>query len=245
MRIFVSLITALAALLAGAWAVTRGVAGEQFIESGRELWTLRKEAERSGRVPSAEQLAALERETAEALAFTPAHGHMWITQLFIARSPRQSADGSVVENAELADTAIRAALAGLPQDPVAWAEYARLADRRLSEGRLPGGAKRLGEIIRRALTLGPREPNMMLGMVDLGFRNWDELDAPTRAALAEAIGRLNATRREVVLNIANRRGRVDEACGLAPLASHRACAKPAVPAAADAPADAAPAGAQK
>lgn len=243
MRIFVSLITALAAVLAGAWAVTRGVAGEQFIESGREMWTLRKEAERTGRVPSVEQLAALERETTEALSLTPAHGHLWITQLLIARTQRQRADGSVVENAELADAAIQSALARLPHDPVAWAEYARLADRRLSEGRLPGGAKRLGEIIRRALTLGPREPNMILGMVDLGFRNWDELDAPTRAALTEAIGRLNAARRDVVLNIANRRGRVEEACGLAPLARHRACAKPAVPATAVTPADAAPAGA--
>lgn len=227
MRIFVSLFTALAALLAGAWAVTRGMAGEQFIESGRDIWALRKEAGRTGRPPSAEQLAALERETAEALALTPAHGHLWITQLLIARTYRQPADGSVVENAELADSAVQAALARLPHSPVAWAEYASLADRRLSEGRLPGGAARLGEIIRRALMLGPREPNMMLGMVDLGFRNWDELDAPTRAALTEAIGRLNAARRVAVLGIAERRGRLAEACGLALYRSHSACAEPA------------------
>ncbi|MBL8516636.1 MAG: hypothetical protein JNM76_06675 [Betaproteobacteria bacterium] len=229
MRIFVSVITALAALLAGIWAVTRGVAGEQFIDSGRDVWAVRRDAERTGRAPAAETLAAMERDTAKALALTPAHGHLWITQLLNARTYRQGADGSVVENPGLAEAAIHSALARLPHDPVAWAEYASLADRELSEGRLPGGSARLGETIRRALTLGPREPNMMLGMVDLGFRNWDELDAATRAALAKAIGRLNAARRELALGIAYRRGRLADACGLAPFASHRACAKPAEP----------------
>lgn len=226
MRMFANLfalVTAVLVLLAAAWAVALGMAGEQFQTSAQKMWSLRKQSSVTGKRPSAAELSTLEQETAEAIALAPDHGQLRLTQFLIASTSRQMPDGAVIENDALALEAIQAALVRLPHSPVMWAEYALVADRRHSEGRLPGGAARLSHIIQRALTLGPREPNMMLGMLDLGLRNWDELDPGARGTLEQAVSRLNAARRNVAMDIAFRRGRVTELCGMAPMRSHRVC----------------------
>lgn len=214
-------------LLAGAWAISFGMAGEQFQQSAKALWDYRKHPNVTGKHPDQAALTALEQDTARALDWAPSYGSLWINQVLIARTPREIAGGAVVENLPLAIEAAKAALVRLPQSPIAWAEYALIADLLHSQQQLPGGAAEVQRVMRRALALGPREPNMILVMLDLGLRNWDELNAESRAALEKAVAALGSTNKRVAVAIALRRGRDGELCALAAMRSHAACAPPA------------------
>jgi len=214
-------------LLAAAWAVAHGMAGEQFQQSAKSLWAYRKQPDLTGKHPDQAALTALEQDTVRALDWAPSYGQLWISQVLIARTPREAVGGAVVENLPLARQAAEAALVRLPHSPIAWAEYALIADLLHSQQLLPGGAAQVQHVMRRALALGPREPNMILVMLDLGLRNWDEMSAESRAALEKAVAALNSTNKRVAVAIALRRGRDGELCALTAMRSHAACAPPA------------------
>lgn len=231
MRILISSLICAVLGVAGLWAIRHGAAGEQYHASARKLWDIRRQAYQSGKPPDAATLAALETNVARTLEATPTHGALWLNQALIARTGRLNDSGAVVENLSLARTAMETALVNQPQSPIMWGEYAVLGDLLHSQKQLEGGTARLNQLMRRALTLAPREASVQLSMWDLGWRNWDELEPATRAALEQALGTFNAQRQAAVLRLAERRGRVDEACALPALRAALACiAKAAEPA---------------
>lgn len=236
MRILISLLICAALGTAVLWAIRHGAAGEQYHASARQLWDIRRQAYQSGKPPDAATLAALEADVSRTLDATPTHGALWLNQALIARTARLNESGAVVENATLARAALEAALVNQPQSPIMWGEYASLADLLHSQKQLEGGTARLNQLMRRALTLAPREASVQLTMWDLGWRNWDELEPATRTALEQALGTFNAQRQAGVLRLAERRGRVEEACALTALRSAPVCvAKAAEPPAVTAP----------
>lgn len=224
MRILISLLCCALLGLAGAWAYFHGAAGEQYHSSARQMWEIRRQAAQSGVKPDATTLTALEKEVDRALRMTPNYSALWLNQALIARTGRLSEGGAVIENLALARSALEAALVNQPQSPTIWAEYAVLADMLNSQKQLEGGSARLNSLMRRALAFAPRETNVHLTMLDLGFRNWEELEPATRTALERALTALNAERTTAALQVAQRRGRMDEACAFPALRATTACA---------------------
>jgi hypothetical protein len=109
-----------------------------------------------------------------------------------------------------ADVHLRKALELRPASPYTWVNFATLRYR-LNDVDGPFQAALV-----QAVRLGPGEPEIQRRVADLGLAVWDELTEPTRTLVRQAIEwgmRRNAPE---MLQIAERRGRLPVACGLAP-----------------------------
>lgn len=93
-----------------------------------------------------------------------------------------------------------------PTSPYTWAN---IAEARYQLGRTDS---RFQELLVRAATLGPAEPEVQRTVADLGLAFWDEVSPVTRAAVERAIA--SGMRRNPVemLQISQRRGRLEPAC---------------------------------
>jgi hypothetical protein len=205
-------------------AVMHGAASEQFLQLARTRDQLWRSSHATGITPDQATVNELEQVAARAIALAPSHGWLRVHQLYLARMPRQQSDGLVTENTDLARAAAEAAVVRHPHSPVAWAGYALLADQLHSRNQLEGGSTRLNQVIRRAITLGPREPDALLAMINLALRNWETLDAETRLALDTAITTLTPLHSQAIFAQALDRGRVTELCGHPRWKRHGLCA---------------------
>ncbi len=74
-----------------------------------------------------------------------------------------------------------------------------------------------------AVRLGPNEPPLQLAVADLGFALWDEMPAALRESVRSVM--LVTVRRQgdAFLGVAERRGRLEIACGMGKLGNMAAC----------------------
>lgn len=109
-----------------------------------------------------------------------------------------------------ADVHLRMALELRPASPYTWVNFATLRYR-LND---VGGPFQAALV--EAVRLGPGEPEIQRRVADLGLAVWGDVTEPTRTAIRQALEwgmRRNAPE---MLQIAERRGRLPVACGLAP-----------------------------
>jgi hypothetical protein len=114
-----------------------------------------------------------------------------------------------LEFLEDADVHLREAVKLRPTSPYTWVNF---ADLRYRLGELDG---RFEASLVAAVRLGPGEPEVQRRVADLGLAGWKEVTTPTRTSIIQAIEwgmRRNAPE---MLQIAERRGKLRVACGLA------------------------------
>ena len=97
-----------------------------------------------------------------------------------------------------------------PSSPYTWANIAEV------RYRLGATSGDFEQVLTTAAYLGPNEPEVQRLVVDLGFALWDEIGAPSRAAVLRSLT-LGMQRNPLeMLQISDRRGRLDLACPRVP-----------------------------
>lgn len=200
-------------LLAASIAAVRfGVADERIAEVNGRLNAMAKERNTTGAIPAEAAVAGLDQEIASAIVLAPQNGFYQLAHLRQLRTPRQSPQGFVTERLDAALPVAQRAVTLLPASPFAWGDYALLADHLNASGQLPGGQAELFRAMRYAMTYGVRESTVAAVVLNVGLANAAVLDAPTKAAVSQALSVLAAQSPRDAIAIGLQRGAPATVC---------------------------------
>jgi hypothetical protein len=194
----VAILPALAGLAwASASAIDAGVAGAIVQESIAEMnvWAAMR------RDPSVETWRSVRDGLLHAQALAPAdpNVHELLGALYVRDPRRESSAEALVQFGR--------AIESRPTSPYSWAN---LATAKYGAG---DTGREFEAALARAAALGPHEPEVQRTVAFLGLALWDEMRPATRAAV-ERMVRAGMSRNPLeMLQIAERRGRLDIACG--------------------------------
>ncbi len=144
-----------------------------------------------------------------ALALTPGDAGLTedLGRLHEIRTQRLPATSPAVPaELKLALDYLRRSLRVRPTSPYTWANIAIVKSR---QGALDAEFQ---QAIARAALLGPWEPDVQLALADIGFRNWKQLPATTRATIQANLQRGLKHRADRLFDLARRTGGLNVLC---------------------------------
>jgi hypothetical protein len=204
---------ALLLLAASAFAARWGVANA----IATDAWSLRTEWQekfvRSGELPTRNQQQALLAELNSARSFDVRHPQLMEQTGAVLMMPVAVTEAELVAAPSALSpqqAAIDAYAGAVVARPVSGFAWTSLALAKYQAGQID---KELYRAIANAAQLAPWEPPVQLAVTDLGFALWDEMPAALRPVVMQTAANARQHYADKVFGIAERRGRMQLACG--------------------------------